>query len=172
MKKILSILLIGIMLLSLTACGGGNTVTLTQLCDDIESLSATVTVGYKDDAVLYQSDDDEAELVNEEKDFSMEFYLYFDDDIYYYEDDAKEQDTYKEVKYSGFEGYMYQCDEFEYEICLRVGKQDEQDVYLFAYVAPGTDLIDTETTDMEAIFNQKDVQDILNSIKFKGIKEA
>ena len=171
MKKILAFILMAMMVLSLTACGGGSTVTLTQVCDDIDTLSAEVSVGYKDGTVLYQDESSEAELVNEEKDFSIELYLYFDDDRYYFEDDAKEEDSYQEVQYSGFDGYMYQCDEFEYEICLSVGQQDEQEVYLFAYVAPGSNLIDTETTNMEDILNQKDVQDILNSIQFKGIKE-
>jgi len=61
---------------------------------------------------------------------------------------------------SGFDGYMYQCDDYEYEICLYLDEKDDYDVYLFAYVAPGSELIDTETTDMEKIFNQKEVQDI------------
>ena len=107
-----------------------------------------------------------------EKDFSEEFYLYFDNGLDYFVDDDKNEETYKEVKYSGFDGYMYQCDDYEYEICLYLGEKDDYDAYLFAYVAPGSDLIDTETTNMEEIFNQKEVQDILNSIKFKGIKEV
>lgn len=173
MKKLLSIILAGLLVLSLAACGGGGpAVTITQVCEDDETMSATVTVGYKDGTTPSETETDEAELVNEEKDFSMEFYLYFNDDLHYYVDDAKEQETYKEVKYSGFDGYMYQCDDYEYEICLYVGKQDEQDVYLFAYVAPGSDLIDTETCDMEKIFNQKEVQDILNSVKYKGIENS
>ena len=173
MKKFLSVLFAGILLLSLVACGdGGYTVTLTQVCDDNETMSASVRVGYKAGTVASETEADEAELINEEKDFSMEFYLYFDDDLYYFADDAKEEDTYKEVKYSGFDGYMYQCDDYEYEICLYIDKIDEQDVYLFAYVAPGSALIDMETTDIEAIFNQKEVQDILNSIEFEGMKEV
>ena len=173
MKKFLSIILAGLMLISLTACGGGGpTVTMTQVCDDDETLTATVTVGYKDGTVPSETEEDEAELINEEKDFSLEFYLYFDNGLDYFVDDAKTEETYKEVKYSGFDGYMYQCDDYEYEICLYLDEKDDYDAYLFAYVAPGSDLIDTETTDMEEIFNQKEVQDILNSIKFKGIKEV
>ena len=173
MKKLLSIILAGLMVLSLTACGGGGkTVAMTQVCDDDKTMSATVTVGYKDGTIPSETDTDEAELVNEEKDFSVEFYLYFDNGLDYFVDDAKTQETYKEVKYSGFDGYMYQCDDYEYEICLYLDEKDDYDVYLFAYVAPGSELIDTETTDMEKIFNQKEVQDILNSVKYKGIENS
>ena len=88
------------MVLFLAACGGGGkTVTMTQVCDDDETMSATVTVGYKDGTTPSETDTDEAELVNE----------------------------------------------------------GDYQVYLFAYVAPGSDLIDTETTDIEAIFNHQDV---------------
>ena len=173
MKKFLTVLLAGIMLLSLVACdGGGKAVTITQVCDDDDTMSATVTVGYKDGTTPSETDTYEAELINEEKDFSVEFYLYFDNGLDYFVDDAKTQETYKEVKYSGFDGYMYQYDDYEYEICLYLEEKDDYDVYLFAYVAPGSELIDTETTDMEKIFNQKEVQDILNSVKYKGIENS
>ena len=86
MKKLLSVLLAGIMSMSVASCGGGNAVTLTQLCDDNETMSATVTVGYKSGEGY--SNEDSAEIVNEEKDFSIEFYLYYDNDLYYYVDDA------------------------------------------------------------------------------------
>lgn len=173
MKKLLSIILAGLMILSLAACGGGGpAVTITQACEDDETMSATVTVGYKDGTIPSETDAYEAELINEEKDFSVEFYLYFDNGLDYFVDDAKKEETYKEVKYSGFEGYMYQYDDYEYEICLYLDEKDDYDVYLFAYVAPGSELIDTETTDMEALFNQEDVQNILNSVKYKGIEDS
>ncbi|MBQ2941766.1 MAG: hypothetical protein IJD97_05980 [Clostridia bacterium] len=169
MKKIIALLLTGIMVLSLTACGG-TTFTLTQVCDEDETKTATVTIGYGGSTVLDEAmlTDDSAELINEEKDFSMEFYLYYYDGYDYYVEDAKTYDGFKEVKYSGFEGYMYPYDEFEYEVCLKLDEADNCQVMLFAYVAPASDLIDTETTDIEAIFNQKEVQDILGSIKYKG----
>lgn len=173
MKKLLSVILALTLVLSLAACsGGGPTVTMTQVCDGDETMNATVTVGYKDGTTPSEAEADEAELINEEKDFSVEFYLYFDNGLDYFVDDAKTQETYKEVKYSGFDGYMYQCDDYEYEICLYLEEKDDYDVYLFAYVAPGSELIDTETTDMEKIFNQKEVQDILNSVKYKGIENS
>ena len=173
MKKLLSVLFALTLVLSLAACGGGGpTVTMTQVCDGDETMNATVTVGYKDGTTPSETGADAAELINEEKDFSVEFYLYFDNGLDYFVDDAKTQETYKEVKYSGFDGYMYQCDDYEYEICLYLDEKDDYDVYLFAYVAPGSELIDTETTDMEKIFNQKEVQDILNSVKYKGIENS
>ena len=170
MKKLLSVILALTLVLSLAACGGGGpTVTMTQVCDGDETMNATVTVGYKDGTTPSETGADEAELINEEKDFSVEFYLYFDNGLYYFVADAKEEKTYKEVKYSGFNGYMYQCDDYEYEICLYLEKKDDYDVYLFAYVAPGSQLIDTETTNMEDLFRQEDVQNILNSVKYEGI---
>lgn len=171
MKNLLSVFLASLIIFSLSACGGdGPTVTMTQVCDDDETMNATVTVGYEEGTTPSETEEDEAELVNEEKDFSVEFYLYFDNGLDYFVDDAKTQETYKEVKYSGFDGYMYQCDDYEYEICMYLDKKDDYDVYLFAYVAPGSELIDTETTDMEKIFNLKEVQDILNSVNYKGIE--
>ena len=173
MKKLLSVILAITLVLSLAACGGGGpTVTMTQVCDGDETMNATVTVGYKDGTTPSEAEADEAELVNEEKDFSVEFYLYFDNGLDYFVDDAKTEETYKEVKYSGFNGYMYQYDDYEYEICLYLDEKDDYDVYLFAYVAPGSELIDTETTDMEALFNQEDVQNILNSVKYEGIEKT
>ena len=169
-------LLVGIMILSLSACGGSkSTVTLTQICDEDESISATVTVGYGDGIVPDNTELDEAsevKLVNEEKNFDVELYLYFDDNFDGYKDDASEEDGYKEVKYSGYEGYLYPCDEYEYEVCLKVADEGDYQVFLFAYVAPYSELIDTETTNMEEIFNLKEVQDILNSIKYKGTNEV
>ena len=180
MKKILSVLLVGVMILSLTACGGnggnsGSSVTLTQICDEDETLSAAVTVGYGDEMVLDKSkldEDSEAQLINEEKNLDVELYLYFDDNYDGYKSDASEEDGYKEVKYSGYEGYMYPCDDYEYEVCLKVADEGDYQVFLFAYVAPYSELIDTETTNIEEIFNSKEVQNILNSIKYKGTKEV
>ena len=173
MKKLLSVLLALTLVLSLAACGGGGpTVTMTQVCDGDETMNATVTVGYKDGTTPSEAEADDAELINEEKDFSVEFYLYFDNGLDYFVDDAKTQETYKEVKYSGFDGYMYQYDDYEYEICLYLEEKDDYDVYLFAYVAPGSELIDTETTDMKKIFNQNEVHDTLNSVKHKGIQHS
>jgi len=176
MKKILSVLLLAIMLLSLTSCGEKlSTVTLTEICDEDETLSATVTVGYGSTTVLDKSDldgEDEAQLINEEKDFDIELYLYFDEGYDTYKYYASEEEGYKEVKYSGYEGYMYPFDEHEYEICLKVADEGDYQVFLFAYVAPASQLIDTETTDMEAIFNQKEVQEILNSIKYVGTEKV
>ena len=170
MKKLLSVILALTLVLSLAACsGGGPTVKMTQVCDGDETMNATVTVGYKDGTTPSETEAYEAELINEEKDFSVEFYLYFDNGLDYFVDDAKKEETYKEVKYSGFNGYMYQCDDYEYEICLYLEEKDDYDVYLFAYVAPGSQLIDTETTNMEDLFRQEDVQNILNSVKYKGI---
>jgi len=176
MKKLLSMFLAGFMALSLTACGGGgSSLTLTQVCDDDETITATVNVGYGGSTVLDDSTlfgEDEAQLLNEEKNFSMEFYMYFDDTYEDYKTDAEGCEGYQEVKYSGYEGYMYLYDEFEYEICLKLADENDCQVILFAYVAPESQLIDTETTDMEQIFNQKEVQDILNSIKYKGTKKV
>ena len=166
------------MILSLTACGGGgnaNTLTLTQICDEDETISASVTVGYGDGMVLDKSkldEDSEAQLVNEEKNIDIELYLYFDDNYDGYKDDASEEEGYKEVKYSGYEGYMYPCDDYEYEICLKLADEGDYQAFLFAYVAPYSELVDTETTNIEEIFNQKEVQEILNSIKYKGTKEV
>lgn len=174
MKKLLSIILAGLMVLSLAACGGGGkAVTMTQVCDGDETMSATVTVGYKDGTTPSEAEADEAELINEEKNFSVEFYMVFDDSYESYKWAASESgEGYKEVKYSGYEGYMQLHDEFEYEVCLKLADEGDYQVYLFAYVAPGSDLIDTETTDIEAIFNQQEVQDTLNSVKYKGIENS
>ncbi len=177
MKKFLAVILAGLFTLSITSCGGGgNAVTLTQVCDNDETISATATVGYSGSTTVDESlltGEDEAELLNEEKNFSVEFYLFFDDGYESYKWAASESgEGYKEVKYSGYEGYMQLYDEYEYEVCLKLADEDDNQAYLFAYVAPGTDLIDTETTDMEAIFNQPEVQEILNSVKYKGTKKA
>lgn len=172
MKKLLSVILALTLVLSLAACGGGgNTVTLTQVCGGDETISATATVGYSGSTVAEEYSEDQADLLNEEKDFSMEFYMFFDDSYESYKWAASESgEGYKEVQYSGYEGYMQLYDEFEYEVCLKLADEGDYQAYLFAYVAPGSDLIDTETTDIEAIFNQQEVQDILNSIKYKGTK--
>jgi len=75
MKKIVAILLAGFVVFSLAACGGGgSSVTLAKVCDDNETISATATVGYSgstkvDDYML--EDEDAAQLINEEKNFSV-----------------------------------------------------------------------------------------------------
>lgn len=94
MKKVLSVLLAGIMILSLAACDdGGKAVTITQVCDDDDTMRATVTVVYKDGTTPSETGTAEAELINEEKDFSVEFYLYFDNGLDYFVDDAKEEEV-------------------------------------------------------------------------------
>ena len=130
MKKLLSIILAGLMVLSLAACGGGGkAVTMTQVCDGDETMSATVTVGYKDGTTPSEAEADEAELINEEKNFSVEFYMVFDDSYESYKWAASESgEGYKEVKYSGYEGYMQLHDEFEYEVCLKLADEGDYQV--------------------------------------------
>ena len=70
MKKFLAIVLAGLMTLSITSCGGGgNAVTLTRVCDNDETISATATVGYGGSTTVDESlltGEDEAELLNED----------------------------------------------------------------------------------------------------------
>ena len=159
-RKVLAMMMSLTLAMAVTACGGSDTET------DAADTAVEETV---DDT----AEADEAELINEEKNFSVEFYMVFDDSYESYKWAASESgEGYKEVKYSGYEGYMQLHDEFEYEVCLKLADEGDYQVYLFAYVAPGSDLIDTETTDIEAIFNQQEVQDILNSVKYKGIENS
>jgi len=174
MKRVITGILAGMMVLLTFSCGGdGPSVTLTQVSDYTGESQATITVGYSEGTTPTDNDDGEdEELINEEKDFSVELYLYYDADFDFYMTDAEGKEGYKKVKYSGFDGYMYKSDDYEYEIGLKIKDMGDEDVYLFAYVAPGSELIDTQTTDIEKIFNQKEVQDILNSVKYKGVKEV
>lgn len=104
MKKLLSVILALTLVLSLAACGGGGpTVTMTQVCDGDETMNATVTVGYKDGTTPSETGADEAELVNEEKNFSVEFYMVFDDSYESYKWAASESgEGYKGVKSYGY----------------------------------------------------------------------
>jgi len=171
MKKFLAIILVGLMVLSLGACGGkgdggsdGPSITLTQVLDEDDTVSATATVGYgelKHDGSSL-TEEDEALLIHEEKGYELELYLYFDDDYEGFKEDAKnEGNGYKDVKYSGYEGYMYEYGPEEYEVCLLLNQVDEENgVYLFVYVQK-----ETYEGEMEELFNEKGVQDVLNSIK-------
>ena len=109
------------------------------------------------------------EIEIENKKNNLEF------DIYYFEmldssydsskKTRKESEGYKEYKWGNFEGYIYNVSDhsLNFNILLRKGTKDKSLVGIFGEVSS----IDYKGTDVLTSFNNKEIQDLLNSIKFE-----
>lgn len=163
MKKLFVMLLALVMVLSMAACGGLETVEMTVEASGLEELTK-VTIGAPGSMTMEQTDWNVV-FTNEKKNVVVEAYLLCDYDCYDVNQEyAKEEyEGYGEQKFGKYDGYYYLSDSGYYvEVFVYLGCVAEiDDVYLSFSVSA----VDGEADPME-LFKLKDVQAILSSAEF------
>ncbi len=124
MKKLLAVILVGVMVLSLAACGSSG--TKVELRYDGEKTYG-VEFSYPNNAdIEIYTEEDYAELNDNVEEYTFEISLYEDDDYEYSQNWAKEElpDSYEEVEMLGYKGYSYSTAS-EYTLILPLEEIEE-----------------------------------------------
>lgn len=187
MKKLLSVLLIGIMVLMLVACGGeGGKVENPEVeAPKGEKLSMTiekkgsptgemyaVDVYYEPaEAITVESDYENKQFIaNTENNVSIEFDLYSDTTYTNNKNAAKEkEDDYKEIKIGDYDGYGYSFSKNTYYVFVRFDGVDEptmQNCYMRIKVKPTDYNMDT---DASLLYEGEYVQNIVKTLTYNGV---
>lgn len=173
MKKLFAMILAAVMLLSLTACGGGSleTFEMSVIPSGVEE-AAKVTVGYPNGFVK-----EELEwcvtLTDEKKDIAIEVFLVNDYDCYAVNQEyAKEEYFfYEEGTYGSHKGYACMIDEAsgDMEVFVYLGCVAEMDdVYMSFRISSASQNLDA---DIEAMYRQDAVQKVLSSVVYTAPAE-
>ena len=177
MKKLLSVILAGIMVLSLAACGGGAPKG-EKLSMTIEKKGSQTGEMYSADvyyepaeAITVTSDyDNKQEIKNSENNTLVKFDLYSDTTYTNNKNKAKEaEDDYKEIKIGDYDGYAYSFSKNTYYVFVRFDGVDEptmQNCYMRIKVKPTDNNMDT---DASALYESKYVQNIVKTLTYNGI---
>lgn len=175
MKKLLSIFIAGIMLLSLAACSGANGAGVDLKYDfthmNDKNYQAHITLA-KDDEVT-EFDKDEPNFVrieNEAKNYVADLTLSSESKDAYaqFQESAKtENEIYKETTFGKYTGY-YSDDDGIYG-CILLDDSDEIfNIYMTFYVYPFDEA--AANGDYLSIYESEQVQNILNNIEFESSK--
>ncbi len=176
MKKLLSAILVGIMVLSLAACGGpegikANVYSYEEM-GDVPVIGAEVY--YPENAGLepggsldYLMIDDEEEgygfsvILNEDESYPIQK----ESDKSYYGGEG----AYEEAKYAGYEGYATFNNGY-YTIYLLLEEEPSEEGYRFAEIQVETSF---ETFDEASKFvkEHEEIQQMLKSFKYLGVVE-
>lgn len=177
MKKLLSVILAGIMVLSLAACGGGAPKG-EKLSMTIEKKGSQTGEMYSADvyyepaeAITVTSDyDNKQEIKNSENNTLVKFDLYSDTTYTNNKNKAKEaEDDYKEIKIGDYDGYAYSYSKNTYRVFVRFEGVDEasmQNCYMRIDVRPADGNMDT---DASALYEGEYVQSIVKTLTYNGI---
>jgi len=172
MKRTIAMLLAVIMLLSLTACGGGaagenlETFEMTVEPDGVEE-PAKVTVGYPKNFTK-EVKDWCVTLTDESKDVEIEAYFINDYDCYAINEEyAKEEYFfYEEGTFGDYKGYACLSDEasailevYVYLECVA----DIDDVYVCFYISSASGDLDANP---QELYKLKEVKQVLNSVVY------
>ena len=105
-------------------------------------------------------------LKNEKKNFELEMYYFENNPLVYKEsiEHRKDNDYYKEYTWNGYSGYTFSSgDNIRFNIFLKEDSVKNLDIILFGEM----ERIDSsDKTSIVEIFNSKEMQDFLNTIKF------
>lgn len=164
MRKLLAVILAGLMLLSLAACGDSGT-KVDLRYDGEKTYGVEFYYPNNSDIEIY-TEEDYAELNDNTEEYTFEISLYEDDDYEYSQNWAKENvsDSYQETEVAGFKGYSYSTAS-EYTLILPLEEVEEG---TFRYVELELQ-IDGNAEETKNFFNEnKDIQSIMNSFKYLG----
>ncbi len=177
MKKLLSVILVGLMLLSLTACGGskGEKITLYEETWEGEDVRLAVDFYYPEDAGIILEGDEEypnwIDMKYESKNITIGPALFedttFDANKEY---DKENEETYAEFKINGYDCYGYEAFGGYYIVVHLEEVSETTDRYL---------VIDTETIDYskddtpegKAQYEDADIKKIVESFEYHGVVE-
>ena len=165
MKKLSAVILAGLMVLSLSACGDKGTKVDLSYSSGEKSYGVEFYYPNNSDIELY-TEEDYAELNDNTEEYTFEIGLYEDDDYEYSQNWAKENvsDSYQETEVAGFKGYSYSTVS-EYTLVLPIEEVEEG---TFRYVELELQ-IDGNAEETKKFFNEnKDIQSIMKSFKYLG----
>lgn len=182
MKKLFALLLAAMLLLNLTACGGGGNTdqpgktdepkveltTFEMTCEpDFVEEPAKATIGYPGNFTMEQKDwsvvlTDEAKDVSVEVFFSADFSCYDANEEY-----AKEEYFfYESATYGKYKGYVTRMDEESADVEAQVYLdlvEDTDDVYLTFRISSASGNLDADPV---AMYRLPEVQQVLNSVVY------
>lgn len=175
MKKILSVLLIGIMLFSLTACGSkGEKISLMQKTysgDDVK-LSADLYYSPKSNVTVeYDEEKPHKTLIkNEELNYQMEILIWEDTTFDNNKKSRKERmDTFTEFKVGKFDSYGYE-EMKGYTAFVHFEEVSETtDRYMEVRIRKIS--IGGDTMEGAEFFENEEIRSIVESVKYNGIVE-
>ncbi len=184
MKKMLSIILAGMMLLSLAACnsqqgaaGGTNLGATTELveydCYEGEGYYISAEFSYPDSDQFILKDGDYTNskiVVNEEENYEVQVGLYEDSTYWENKEYNQEEDSYKEFKVCKYDAYGYEG--FGgYYICIHLENLEEG---WDRYIEVGMNRPDYSRDSMEGeeFYKNETIRAIVDSIVFNGALEV
>lgn len=165
MKNLLKIIMAGVLMISLAACGNSGTKVDLSYSSGEKTYGAEFYYPDNSDIELY-TEEDYAELNDNTEEYTFEIGLYESDDYEYSQNWAKEQlpDSYKETEVAGYKGYSYSTVS-EYTLILPLEEVEEG---VFRYVEFELQ-IDGNAEETEKFFNEnKDIQSVMKSFKYLG----
>lgn len=175
MKKLLAILIAGMMLLSLAACNGANGAgvdlkfDLTHMND--KNYHAHINLAADDEVTEF--DENEPEFVrieNEAKNYVVDLTLDVESKEAYaqFQESAKtENEIYKETAFGKYTGY-YSDDDGIYGYILLDDSDETFNVFVLFSVYPFDEI--AANGDYLSIYESPQVQNILNNIEFESSK--
>ena len=172
MKKLVALFLAVVLVLSLVACGGGSAKlanSITLKVDDDEETHYEVKLGYPNGVKLDGADlDSSCTITSEGKDYEIYAVLVSDSTYNDSKEYGKENyELFKEGKFGGFNGYSYKESDFTYHAAVFLTESEYQGISIYLDFSIGSASRDLQKT-AEQIFNDAEVQQILNSIEFLG----
>lgn len=137
---------------------------------DVLERTVSVTLGYpKNSGIVLEDTDWENSKIfkNEEKNYTVDVMLLEDSTYADNKDYDKEEEGYEEVKFGDFTGYIVKG---EYDVEGKILLEDLSDqniyVYLTFEVSAIESYIDDDWVDVKPLYELKEVQTILKSIKY------
>ena len=183
-KKVLLGVMVAIIIVAVVVgflmSGKGNTaknleeVTISNVVDYNEE-TITATIGYpKGAGITVENGYDENTKIfqNEQGNWEVGISLLADTTYDDNKEYASNEEGYKEVTFNGFKGYIYEYSENEIDGAILLGDGEKDNVYKYLEISvkPINYYVDGEEMKAKPIYELKDVQTILNSIKFGGFK--
>ena len=175
MKKVLAVVLAGLMVLSMVACGGPSGEKLNMTIEKKGSQTGEMyssDVYYEpSESITVESDyANKQKIENTENNTLIEFDLYSDTTYTNNKNAAKEkEDDYKEIKIGDYDGYAYSYSKNTYYVFVRFDGVDEptmQNCYMRIKVKPADYNMDT---DASALYESEYVQDIVKTLTYNGV---
>ena len=175
MKRLLSVLLIGLILLSLTACGGkGEKISLMQKTWEGDDVKVSADLYYSPESKVTVENDEEKPhktlIKNEELNYQMEILLWEDSTFDNNKKSRKERmDTFTEFKIGKYDSYGYE-DFNGYMIFVHFEEVSETtDRYMEIRIKQ----LSFGEDSMEGIefFENKEIRSIINSLEYNGVVE-
>ncbi|MBE7043520.1 MAG: hypothetical protein E7399_08570 [Ruminococcaceae bacterium] len=176
MKKILSVLLIGIMMLSFAACGGnkGEEINLMQKTWEGDDVKVSAKLYYSPESDILVENEEEKPyktlITNEELNYKMEILLWEDTTFDNNKKSGKERmDTFTEFKVDKFDSYGYE-EMKGYTAFVHLEEVSETtDRYMEVRIRKIS--LDEDSMEGAEFFENEEIRGIIDSLEYEGVVE-